>query len=248
MSYEKPASKKIAAVAILTALSLVCFLIENLLPPIFIPGSKLGLAYNFSLTALIMYTPLEAFKVVIIRSIFGAIFAGSLSAVLYSFTGGIVAMAVSSILIYLVYPRISVISVSVAAAVSHNITQCAVFAGLSGSVLMFGYMPVLALVGVLSGLIIGIVTLLLIRGIPRSVFLKVIYSRKQYAELQKSSELQDSDTKTAAAGTAMDASATEVTEIAVADIETGADESPSADDADYSTGSCPETGDTAGSI
>ncbi len=182
MSNEKPAAKKIAVVAILTALSLVCFLIENLLPPIFIPGAKLGLANIFSLAALLMYTPVEAFVVVIIRSVFGAIFAGNVSAVLYSFTGGIVSMAISSLLIYLVYPRVSIMAVSVAAAVAHNLTQCAVFAGLSGSVLMFGYMPVLALVGVLSGAVIGAVVLLLFRGVPRSVFIRAIYSGKAYKE------------------------------------------------------------------
>ncbi|MCD8294208.1 MAG: Gx transporter family protein [Clostridia bacterium] len=203
MSHEKPAAKKIAVVAILTALSLVCFLLENLLPPIIIPGAKLGLANIFSLAALLMYTPVEAFVVVVIRTVFGALFAGNFSAVLYSFTGGVISMAVSSILIYLVYPRISIMAVSIAAAVAHNITQCAVFAGLSGSVLMFGYMPVLAAVGILSGAVIGAIELLLFRGIPKSVFLKAIYSRKKYAEAVKearAAEAAASENAAAAAG------------------------------------------------
>ncbi|MCD8308120.1 MAG: Gx transporter family protein [Clostridia bacterium] len=203
MSSEKPAAKKIAAVAILTALSLVCFLLENLLPPIIIPGAKLGLANIFSLTALLMYTPVEAFAVVIIRTIFGALFAGNFSAVLYSFTGGVVSMAVSSILIYLVYPKISIMSVSIAAAAAHNITQCAVFAALSGSVLMFGYMPVLALVGILSGAVIGAVVLLIFRGVPRSVFLKVIYSRQKYKEIAKESAGQAAETAAPGASAAV---------------------------------------------
>ena len=88
-----------------------------------------------------MYSPLEAFAVVALRTVFGAIYAGNFSAVMYSFTGGVVSMAVSSLLLCLVHPRVSVLAVSVAAAVAHNITQNVVFVFLSGSALMFGYMP-----------------------------------------------------------------------------------------------------------
>lgn len=168
------AAKKIAVVAMLTALSLITFLIEGLFPPMFIPGAKMGLSNIFSFAALIMYSPVEAFIVVAVRTGLGAVFAGNVSALLYSFTGGMVSMAVSSLLIYLVYPKISVLSVSVAAAVAHNITQNIVFVFLAESVLMFSLMPYLVLLGILSGAIVGGVIMLIFRGVPKSVFEKVI--------------------------------------------------------------------------
>lgn len=158
----------------LTALSLITFLIEGLFPPMFIPGAKMGLSNIFSFAALIMYSPVEAFIVVAVRTGLGAVFAGNVSALLYSFTGGMVSMAVSSLLIYLVYPKISVLSVSVAAAVAHNITQNIVFVFLAESVLMFSLMPYLVLLGILSGAIVGGVIMLIFRGVPKSVFEKVI--------------------------------------------------------------------------
>ena len=182
MSAGKNAAKKIAVLAILTALSLITFLIENLFPPLIIPGAKMGLANVFSFAALIMYSPIEAFSVVAIRTVLGAVFAGNFSAVLYSFTGGIVSMAVSSLLIYLAHPRVSVMAASVAAAVAHNITQNVVFVFLSGSALIFGYMPYLILLGVLSGAIVGGAIMLIFRGVPETAFEKVISERKKKAK------------------------------------------------------------------
>ena len=170
-------AKKIAVLAMFTGLSLIMFIIESLFPPMLIPGAKMGLANIFSFAALIMYSPPAAFIVVAVRTGLGAIYAGNVSALLYSFTGGVVSMAVSSVLMYTVYPKISVMSVSVAAAVAHNITQNIVFVFLSGSALMFGYMPYLVLLGILSGAIVGGVTMLVFRGVPQNAFLKVLNAK-----------------------------------------------------------------------
>lgn len=177
MGKGKFAAKKIAVLALLTALSLITFIIESLFPSMLIPGAKPGLANIFSLAALIIYSPWEAFIVVAVRTFLGAIYAGNVSALLYSFTGGIVSMAVSSVLMYLVHPRVSVMAVSVAAAVAHNITQDIVYVLISSSTLMFGYMPYLILLGIIAGAIVGGVTMLLFRGVPKNVFAKVIWVR-----------------------------------------------------------------------
>ena len=170
----KYAAKKIAVLGILTGLSLITFIIESLFPPMLIPGAKPGLANIFSFAALIIYSPWEAFAVVGIRTLLGAVYAGNFSALLYSFTGGIVSMAVSSLLMYFVYPKISVIATSIAAAVAHNITQNVVFVCLSGTALMFGYMPYLILLGIVSGAVVGGVILLIFRGVPQNIFEKLL--------------------------------------------------------------------------
>jgi heptaprenyl diphosphate synthase len=169
------AAKKIAILAMFTTLSLIMFLIENLFPPLFLPGAKMGLSNIFSFMALIMYSPWEAFAIVIVRTLLGAIFAGNLSALLYSFTGGIVSMAVSSILLYTLYPKISVMSISIVAAVAHNLTQNIVFVLLYKSSIMFSYMPYLALIGILSGAIVGGVVMLLFKKVPLNVYTKALY-------------------------------------------------------------------------
>ena len=177
MKNGKYAAKKIATLAILTALSLITFIIENQFPPLFFPGARMGLANIFSFAALIMFSPAEAFVIVAIRTGLGAVFAGNLSAVMYSFTGGVVSMAVSSVLMYTLYPRISVMAVSIPAA--DNITQICVFALVTNTANMFVNIPYYVLLGVVSGAIVGGVIMLVFKKIPASVFEKAVYSRKK---------------------------------------------------------------------
>ncbi|MDE6441282.1 MAG: Gx transporter family protein [Clostridia bacterium] len=166
-------AKKAAVLALFTALGLIAFIIENQFPPMFIPGARMGLANIFSFAALIMYSPAEAFLVVLLRTCLGAVFAGNVSALLYSFTGGVVSMAVSSILMYTVFPRVSVMAVSICAAVAHNITQNVVFVILSGTTNMFVNLPYLMLLGILSGAIVGGVIMLTFKKVPLSLFERV---------------------------------------------------------------------------
>ncbi|MCM1546462.1 MAG: Gx transporter family protein [Clostridiales bacterium] len=166
-------AKKLAAIGVLTALSLITFLIENLFPPLIIPGAKLGLANAFSFIALIMYSPVEAFIIVAARTLLGAMFAGNISAVIYSFTGGVVSMAASSLFIYCVHPSISVICASVIAAVLHNVTQNVVFVAVYSAPVAFSYLPYLILLGVLSGAFIGAAVTVLIKRIPTSAFVRL---------------------------------------------------------------------------
>ena len=193
MKSGKNAAKKIATLAIFTALSLIAFIIENQFPPLFIPGAKMGLANIFSFAALIMYSPVEAFIIVAIRTGLGAVYAGNVSALLYSFTGGVVSMAISSVLMYTVYPHISVMSVSVIAAVAHNITQNIVFVIISGTTLTFGYMPYLVLIGVLSGAIVGGVIMLIFKKVPQSVFERALGTKIKTAVT--AGEIQADDSK-----------------------------------------------------
>ncbi len=182
MKSGKFTAKKIAVLAIFITLSLITFIIENQFPPLFVPGARMGLANIFSFTALIMFSPVEAFIVVAVRTGLGAIYAGNVSALLYSFTGGVVSMAISSVLMYTVYPRVSVMTVSVLGAVAHNVTQNIVFVLLTDTSTLT-LIPYFILAGILSGAIVGAVTLLLFKKIPMSVFEKTI-GRKKLQKLQ----------------------------------------------------------------
>ncbi|MCD8373432.1 MAG: Gx transporter family protein [Clostridia bacterium] len=167
---SKITAKKIAMLALLSALGLITFVIENQFPPLFVPGAKMGLANIFSMTAIIMFGPVEGLCVVVVRTVLGSLFAGNISMLMYSLTGGIVSWLASSVLIYLVCPKISVMAVSITAAVLHNITQNIVYVLITGTSLMLSYMPYLALIGVLSGAIVGAVVLIIFKKVPTSVF------------------------------------------------------------------------------
>lgn len=186
-------AKKIAALAVFTALSLIMFLIENLFPPLFIPGAKMGLSNIFSFAALILYGPVEAFAVIVVRTLLGAVFAGNVSSLIYSFTGGVVAMAVSSLLVCTVYPKISLMAISIAAAVAHNVTQNVMFVIVSQTPLMFSYMPYLALIGLLSGAIVGGTVMLIFKKVPLSVFEKALGEKGRKSDFEQTGQAEEKE-------------------------------------------------------
>lgn len=162
-------AKKIAYLGVLTAMALVTFAIENLLPPLFLPGAKMGLSNIFGLFTLLVFGWLEALILVVLRTILGCLVTGSLSTLMYSLPAGLVAMAVSILLVKVLFPRISVVAVSIVAAVVHNLAQNAVFVLVSGTRQMIFYTPYLALIGVFSGIIVGTAVWLVLRYAPKSL-------------------------------------------------------------------------------
>lgn len=165
-------AKKIATLALLTTLGLIAFMIEGLLPPLFFPGAKMGLSNIFSLLTLVLFGLPEALLVVTARTILGSLFVGNVSMLIYSFSAGIVSVVLSRLLL-LAFPRISLLCISVFSAVAHNCVQCLVFCAITQTTLIMGYLPYLALIGVLAGIIVGFAVIFIIKGIPLAYFVKL---------------------------------------------------------------------------
>lgn len=163
---------RIALVALLTAVSLIVFVVENAFPPLILPGAKLGLANLFTLLALVILTPIDALFIFLIRAVLGNIIVGNPSALLYSIPAGLIALAVSAILVRSCMDKLSIVSISVASAVIHNVVQNLVFCLTSGSTAVLSYTPYLAMLGVLSGVIVGLTAYFILRYLPTSVYEK----------------------------------------------------------------------------
>ncbi|MBP5242255.1 MAG: Gx transporter family protein [Clostridia bacterium] len=172
-------AKKIGVLALLTSLALIAFTLENLLPPLFIPGAKAGLSNVFSLLALVLYGPIEAALVVAARTVLGSIFAGNASMLLYSFTAGEVSALFAAILFGFFSKRFSLIAVSTASAALHNTVQLLVYRFLSATPAIYAYFPYLLLLGAGAGLLVGIIAQLAVKGIPMSVFERLLNERKR---------------------------------------------------------------------
>ena len=166
-------AKRLATLAVLTAMSLITFMIESLFPPLFLPGAKMGLSNIFSLLAIFVLGPTEAVILVVVRTTLGSVFTGNISTLLYSMTAGLVSVVVSTVLVEFVYPKVSIVAISVVAAVMHNVTQNVVFCLVSNTPQMFAYMPWLALIGVLAGVIVGFAVWFILRTVPTRVFVSV---------------------------------------------------------------------------
>ena len=172
MVKDKFKAKKITVLAVLTALSLLAFLIENLFPPFFVPGARLGVANVFSLIALVAFSPVDAIIIVVCRTILGAIFQGNVSALLYSFTGGVASILACATLVKFLYPKVSVVAISVFSAVCHNVVQVLIYWATTGTSITLSYLPYLVALAIPSGILIGVAVVIIIKTLPLSLFEK----------------------------------------------------------------------------
>ena len=160
-------TKKLCFMAVLTAIALTIFMIENQLPsPVPIPGIKLGLANIITLTAMAILGRKEAGAILAARIIMGAIFAGSPSTFIYSAAGGILAYIVMCVTIGL-FKENQLWIVSALAAIAHNARQlgaCALIVKTPG---IFAYAPILAASGVITGVFTGFAAIYLIRAVKK---------------------------------------------------------------------------------
>ncbi len=153
----------------LTALSLIAFLLEGLLPPMWIPGARLGLGNVFILLILAIYSPSYAFVAVIVKCVIGNLIAGSLSSMVYSLAAGLVSTGLSALLLRL--PSLSLLAVSVASACVHNVVQCLLFCAISMTAQAAAYLPYLVMLGAIGGVAVGTAALLLLSRVPVKYFL-----------------------------------------------------------------------------
>jgi Predicted membrane protein len=146
-------SKELALCAILTALALVLSYFERFLPLQFlvpIPGVKLGLANIVTLFALCFLGPWPALWVLLARCFLGGLFAGSLSGVIFSLSGGLLALVCMALARR---TRLSVYGISVCGAAAHNLGQIAAAAAVMKTAVVANYLPGLLLAAVASGLL-----------------------------------------------------------------------------------------------
>lgn len=162
-----PKTKKLALMAVLTAIALTIFMLEAQLPaPVPIPGVKLGLANIVTLTAMLILGRREAGAILAARIIMGAVFAGNPSAMLYSAAGGVLAYAAMCLLVGVV-PEKRLWAVSAVSAVAHNMGQllaCVLVVKTPG---VFIYVPALIVSGVITGVFTGFGAMYLVRALRK---------------------------------------------------------------------------------
>ena len=160
-----PKTKKIVLMALLTAIALTIFVVENQLPaPVPIPGVKLGLANIITLVTMLLLGKQEAGAVLLVRVLLGAMFAGSPATLLFSAAGGFLAWLVMCLTVGL-FDQKQLWIVSALAGLAHNFGQlftCALVVKTPG---IFAYAPILAVSGVITGVFTGLAAMYLIRAL-----------------------------------------------------------------------------------
>ena len=150
-------SKKVAMAGMFTALAMIFSYVEVLIPiNLGIPGMKMGLANLVVVVTLYTMGAPMAFAVSMIRIMLVSMTFGSFSAMLYSMAGGILSFCGMALLKKV--PNFSVIGVSLLGGVLHNTGQLLVAMAVVENINLIAYLPPLMIAGMVTGILIGIVS------------------------------------------------------------------------------------------
>ena len=147
-------TRSLTTLALLTALSLLLFTVENFLPPpVPIPGVKLGLANVVTVWALYHVSASHAALVLFARVMIAAFFSGAASALLFSLTGGLLGLCGA----LCVRHRAPVWMASAVGGALHNLGQLAAAIFITRSTALRSYLPFLLLAGLICGSVTGMI-------------------------------------------------------------------------------------------
>ena len=157
---------RMTRIALLTALSLILFVLEGFLPlPLPVPGAKLGLAAIVTLIALHLLPARDAALMLTLRILLASFFGGGVAPMLYSLAGGAASFAAMALLKK--YTQLSIVGISAAGGFLHNMAQLLVAAAVMQTTALFSYAPVLGFVGILTGIGIGMSAQIILQKILR---------------------------------------------------------------------------------
>ncbi len=164
-------SKKVAFLGLCTALALILAYVEILMQPLFpsIPGIKMGLPNIIIVFLLYRRSAASAFGVSLLRILLVSILFGNVMTLSYSLAGGILSLFVMILLRRL--NLMSEVGVSVAGGVTHNLGQILMAMLLLETAELGYYMVVLTITGTVAGVLIGLCGALLIKKVPKNLFL-----------------------------------------------------------------------------
>ncbi len=149
-------TRRVTNLALLVSIGLVLSIIESTFPPLLpFPGAKLGLANIATVIALYLFGPGMALEVTVLRALIGGLLRGSVIGLFLSFSGGLASTLVMIAVFVLFESAFSVIGVSVAGAVTHNVVQLLAAWLLVRHAALFYYLPYLILVAIPTGLFVG---------------------------------------------------------------------------------------------
>jgi len=166
----RPTTKKLAVLGLSTAVALILAYVESMLPPLFqaIPGIKIGLPNIIIVFVLYRFGVKEAAVVSLVRMLAVSFMFGNMMALVYSLAGAFLSMLIMVVLKKLNF--LSVVGVSVAGGVFHNVGQILTAMLLLGTAELGYYLIVLAITGTISGVFIGMLGVILLRYFKKIKF------------------------------------------------------------------------------
>lgn len=160
-------ARKVAVLGMLLAAASIVFLIESLVPPLVpvAPYVKMGLANVFVLLVIVWFGAGEAFVFVLAKNLLTALFVGWF-AFPFNFAGSMCAYLAMAGGYALLFPRVSLVSVSIFGAVCSNIARTSVAVLMLESPSLYVQLPVVCAFSLAAGTVVGILAILSVKYLP----------------------------------------------------------------------------------
>lgn len=150
------AGRELTRFALLIALAMVLSWLESLVPlSLAVPGVKLGLANLVVIFALYRLGPRQAAVISLVRVLLVTFTFGNAFSFAYSLAGAALSFVVMLLLQKI--GKFSMLGVSIAGGVFHNIGQILVAMAVLGTAELMWYLPALLIAGIVAGVCIGVV-------------------------------------------------------------------------------------------
>ncbi|MBQ6830517.1 MAG: Gx transporter family protein [Clostridia bacterium] len=146
-------TRNLTVTALLAALALALSFLEGLLPPLPVPGARLGLA-NVTVMFALTSVSWPAAAVITAAKVLFALFRGGM-ACLMSAGGGVLSLLAMWVAHRLLRERLGSIGLGVVGALAHNVGQWLVAYATFGAAMVY-YAPILLLLAVPAGIVTGL--------------------------------------------------------------------------------------------
>lgn len=159
---------RITRIGVFTAMALIMHFVESMLPPLlaFAPGAKIGLSNVVTLAAIILLGYFDAAVVLFVRCLLASLYGGNLFGLVYSLSGGLSAYIFMVVMYALVYPKISLVGISLGGAVIHNVVQTLLAAAIVRQINLVLILPLMLTASCAAGILIGLTVHYLIKYLP----------------------------------------------------------------------------------
>ncbi len=160
---------RVAYFGVFTALALIFSYVETLIPFNFgIPGVKLGLANLIIVIALYKMKLADVYLLSVTRVLLSGFIFGNYFSIIYSLAGGLLSLTIMAL--FRKQGGFSVLGISMAGGVMHNVGQLIVAMIIVETFSVVYYVPVLLVSGIITGLVIGIVSAEMLRRLVNVQF------------------------------------------------------------------------------
>ncbi|MYV05298.1 Gx transporter family protein [Furfurilactobacillus milii] len=158
MNVQSSRTRQYIYIALLCAQGVIIGLLERMIPfPFaFAPGAKLGLSNIITLVSLFTMPVGDSFLLMSMRLLLTTLLGGTVATFMYSAAGALLSWLGMLLIKQLGEKRVSMIGISASGGILFNVGQLAVASLVAQSWTVMLYLPILAVIGILAGIGIGI--------------------------------------------------------------------------------------------